>query len=250
MRRRRMTLISLEVNGSRSARSVTPTSLLRLAVLRRETYGALGRTFLYPDETVLAGVAETARRVSRYSPWAGMFAFAGPLEKFLCCAAGLGPRSREELQSAYFGLFGSSSLTQQVPLTESAYLEPAAMASGELLVALEREYQSVGVAVSPISGQGPDHVAVELEFVAFLSAREGEAWMNRDAPQALELMQREKRFIEQHPCRWIPSMARMVGARAGSGLYGLAAEAAWAMVAHDADFLGALADSFQVEALR
>jgi TorA maturation chaperone TorD len=56
----------------------------------------------------------------------------------------------------------------------------------------------------------PDHIAVELEFMQQLTLREEQAWKEAEADKATACRQVEKRFIEEHLIRWIPSFCEKV----------------------------------------
>ena len=62
----------------------------------------------------------------------------------------------------------------------------------------------------------PDHIAVELEFLAMLAAQEAEAWEQGDESAAFELQERADAFREEHLGRWLPSFAEEV--RSGAKL--------------------------------
>ncbi len=56
----------------------------------------------------------------------------------------------------------------------------------------------------------PDHISVEFEFMQQLIQREEQAWKEVDADKATACRQVEKKFIEGHLIRWIPSFCEKV----------------------------------------
>jgi len=56
----------------------------------------------------------------------------------------------------------------------------------------------------------PDHISVEFEFMQRLILREEQAWKEAEADKAAACRQVEKRFIEEHLMRWIPSFCEKV----------------------------------------
>jgi TorA maturation chaperone TorD len=56
----------------------------------------------------------------------------------------------------------------------------------------------------------PDHISVEFEFMQQLTLREEQAWKEADADKATACRQVEKKFIEEHLTRWIPSFCEQV----------------------------------------
>jgi TorA maturation chaperone TorD len=56
----------------------------------------------------------------------------------------------------------------------------------------------------------PDHISVELEFMQQVTLREEQAWAEEDKDTALSCLKNEKKFIEEHLARWIPSFCEKV----------------------------------------
>ena len=56
----------------------------------------------------------------------------------------------------------------------------------------------------------PDHISVEFEFMQQLIQREEQAWKEADADKAASCRQVEKKFIEEHLIRWVPTFCEMV----------------------------------------
>ena len=222
-------------------------NLLHLARFRHRAYQLLGAMLLYPEESIVWAAPGAARRLRRMSPWAAKLAFYGPLEQFLRRIESLTPPETQELQESYRTLFGNGTPRRSIPLCESAYLDPALLASGWVMADLERGYAAEGLSTSPTRGEASDHAAVELEFVSFLCAQEARAWRAGGAPAVLELVSRQNEFLEQHPGRWFPLLARAVARRDEFGFYTYTVEAARAIAVHDADFLGILVKHLSTE---
>lgn len=223
------------MNGSGSR----GTSLAGLARLRQGAYRLLATLLLYPDKGRLGVAPDVARYLRRRSPWAAGLAFYGPWEGLLQQVADLRPARVKELQEAYSSLFIGNTARGAIPLCESAYVDPVAMAPGLVIARVEADYAAAGLRAAP-RGEPPDHVAVELELVSFLAGQEAQAWAEGLLPKAVEALRRQREFLEQHPCRWLPALARAVAARDGQGFYAGVTRAAWALVAHDADFVRAM----------
>ena len=56
----------------------------------------------------------------------------------------------------------------------------------------------------------PDHITVELEFMQQLTLGEEQAWKEADADKATAFRNVEKKFIEEHLSRWIPTFCEQV----------------------------------------
>jgi TorA maturation chaperone TorD len=126
-------------------------------------------------------------------------------------------------------------------------MDQSSMMAGRVIADVEREYIAAGLS-APVGGVSADHVAVEMEFVSFLRALETHCWESEDRVGALEYIERERAFQEDHRCRWLASLDRGVAAREGPELYTDAARAARALTAHDADFLATLGSSLGTRA--
>ena len=66
--------------------------------------------------------------------------------------------------------------------------------------AVQAQYRRAGL---ELSGELPDHAAVELEFLSFLARREEE-----DAGQAQKWRAARHRFLKEHAGRWLPEVGR------------------------------------------
>jgi TorA maturation chaperone TorD/Pyruvate/2-oxoacid:ferredoxin oxidoreductase delta subunit len=70
--------------------------------------------------------------------------------------------------------------------------------------AVQAQYRQAGL---ELSGELPDHAAVELEFLSFLAGREEE-----DADQAQKWRAARRRFLKEHAGRWLPEVGRRLSA--------------------------------------
>ena len=56
----------------------------------------------------------------------------------------------------------------------------------------------------------PDHISVELEFMAHLTSVEAEAWRLRDSDNAINCLRFQKEFLARHLGRWVASFSDKV----------------------------------------
>jgi TorA maturation chaperone TorD len=98
----------------------------------------------------------------------------------------------------------------------------------ELMGAAAEEVRSfmaeVGFAVPPESGELPDHISVELAFMAELARREAEALDSDDGTTAERAASLQHRFLTAHLGRWAERFARKVWDRAATPFYAAMAE--------------------------
>jgi TorA maturation chaperone TorD len=103
---------------------------------------------------------------------------------------------------------------------ESAQSENAEQLLGPQTRAVERFIQGAGFDYTPDFHGLPDHISVELEFMADLARLEGEAWDKGDFDAALNCLEYEKDFLETHLGQWAPGFCRKVEEQAELPLYG------------------------------
>ncbi|MFQ6026298.1 MAG: molecular chaperone [Dehalococcoidia bacterium] len=215
----------------------TQVDLWQLASLRHETYQLLGAMLLYPDGPTIVAVSEASRILLNQNQWASALAFFESWAGCLGHYKGLSVAQLGDLQGEYNSLFSGGNQVQPVSLYESVYLEQTVAETGQVMADLEREYASLGLTISPDKGESPDHAALEMEFIAFLCEQEARAWERGTRPEAEKAIFQQRRFLDQHPCRWLPYLARAVASRDRSSLYALTVQAAHAVTTHDVDFL-------------
>jgi len=93
-------------------------------------------------------------------------------------------------------------------------------AAGEV----RRFMAEVGFAVPPETGELPDHISVELAFMAELARREAEALESDDGKTAEITASLQHRFLAAHLGRWGERFARKVWDRAATPFYAAMAE--------------------------
>jgi TorA maturation chaperone TorD len=210
-----------------------------LARLRQAAYRLLSETFLPPTAVRPDDLCAASRAIRESCRWAADYAFYAALDMFLAAASSRSTRAAQGLAERYAALFGASSTKAPVPLGETAFLQVSEQSAGNLLVSLEQHYASSGVASSRAGLHMPDHISTELEFVSLLCGREAGAWDAGDFRNARRMQDRQRRFMENHPVRWLPALCVALEQR-DAGVFQLAAAAARSLVMHDVDFLNAM----------
>jgi TorA maturation chaperone TorD/NAD-dependent dihydropyrimidine dehydrogenase PreA subunit len=119
--------------------------------------------------------------------------------------------SPEKRQAAFEALlFGNGG--PPICLYESHYLNGRLL--GPEMRAVESLYRQVGLELQ--GAELPDHAAVELEFLAFLSEHEA-----NDAEHSRDWRLARQRFTKEHAGRWLPSVGRYLSQ---------SADPAWAVI--------------------
>lgn len=95
----------------------------------------------------------------------------------------------------------------------------AGLLMGPSTLAVMATYRDSGVQVPPECGELPDHIGVELNFMALECAREQAAWKAGDEGAARVELRRQQRFLQTHLVQWVPALARRIAANARSDFY-------------------------------
>jgi TorA maturation chaperone TorD len=214
--------------------------LENLAWFRQLAYRLFSSTLLYPDAGRLEALATAAAGVRKLGHEVSRFPFFLPWQRLLGLLAD--PPRHPSLGEAYVRVFLHNPERNPCLLHESAYVAPGGHATGWVLALLEREYAALGLALPSSSESEPDHVAVELEFMAFLCSREADAWEARSVGEGTRCLKRQLAFLDRHLTRWVPLWAHGVAASGGEGFYPAVAEAVEAFVTHDRDLVRVLLD--------
>jgi len=223
------------------SRAVTPVRLATLARLRQGTYRLLSALFRPPEPAQLGSFRSGARFLLQRKARFAELAYYPAWEDLLRLLRGLKQAKCAQLQETYARIFMGTEMHDPLPLLESSFLSLKSYELGSFLAELDAEYARAGMVVLP-NGEAPDHLVMELEFLAVLCGRESAAWRAGQAEEALGIVRQQQDFLLRHPCRWLPELAALAAARDNLWLYTQAIQTARALVAHDGTFLGALAD--------
>ena len=214
-----------------------------LACLRQLAYRLFSSILLYPDKGRWKSIAAAAAELSKQTRLTARFAFYPQWRRLLTTLADLGGHSN--LGEEYIRVFQHNPGGAACLPYESVYVEPGRQAAGWVMALLEREYATAGLALSPVMNEPPDHVAVELEFMAFLCGQETEAWKMKAAEDATRALKRQAVFLGRHLGLWFPALAERVATTDGKGVYSLVTGTARAFITHDQALIGTLLTRFQ-----
>jgi ferredoxin len=104
---------------------------------------------------------------------------------------------------------------------------------GEITTHVRRAYAEAGLAISDGSRELPDHVSVELEFMAWLANEEAVASEDSDVDVISFFVERQAAFLQAHLSRWIPDFCHRVVIADESKFYSRAAAVLAAFVVLD-----------------
>lgn len=179
---------------------------------RSQAYQLLAQAYYPPGESLLKGDFPGRLRNALHVLQPGLF--AGELEKIESYLQDL--KEPLELAVEYTRLFRGPVKAEAYPY-ESMYVDGEIMGASALDVL--KRYAEAGVVVSDDFKDLPDHVAAELEFMHYLTARELEAWQRGDQGEAIRFQLLAHSFLKDHLARWVPDFADAILRNATSPFY-------------------------------
>lgn len=165
------------------------------------------QTNLFQQEHLLNHLTMNLRQIS---PGADLFSASMEASLQTCSA--------EELSVEYARLFLGPFETKAPPYG-SLYLDGERKVMGDSTMEVIRFYEGMGLSRDKDCMDLPDHVAVELEFMSYLIYREAEALEKSDFAKALEMIKKQKNFLDQFLGRWIPEFCEKIKSSTENGFY-------------------------------
>ncbi len=137
----------------------------------------------------------------------------------------------------YVRLFASGMSGALSPPTESYYRVPAKGGGiAEFVADLQHEYRAMGIASVGLD-EAPDHLATELEVMAYLCDQEANAWAADQLTLAGDVLELESRFLRRHLAVWVPLLQARVHDANPSSFYLDLVDAVHSFVVHDRDYV-------------
>jgi TorA maturation chaperone TorD len=92
----------------------------------------------------------------------------------------------------------------------SVYLESERKMMGNSTQDVRDRYREAGLDTAKTFKDVPDHISAELEFMYYLIFKEIEAFSNSDTEAAIDFIQKQKSFLEDHLMAWMPEFAKSI----------------------------------------
>ncbi len=167
---------------------------------RADSYKFLSQCYYLPDEELILKVADVASNDLFFAELACHVPPAVELEA---------------LEVDYTRLFVGPFKVLAAPYG-SVYLEDNRMI-GESTIDVQKCYEHEGLDI--VIKDAPDHVAMELEFMYYLIAKEIEATENENQQNVELCRQGQLSFLQTHLARWMPHFAENVLKNAQTDFY-------------------------------
>lgn len=159
---------------------------------RSYVYRLLATAFSYPTDGFCKDLAS--------GEWSSqMFALAQHLPFALSALTEMSPGeppTEELLQRAYVSIFEVGPGQPYCPLYEGSHRSGRM----KLMEDLVRFYEHFGLITQ--TGDHPDHLSAELEFMHYMAFKEAAALARSDLVHDLQRAQRD--FLDRHLCKWLP----------------------------------------------
>jgi TorA maturation chaperone TorD len=127
-------------------------------------------------------------------------------------------RSLEFITGEYERLSGKG--VSRIPMIESAYRWREASNPltdhASIINVLQQEYALYGISSIALE---PDHIAVQLEFLAYLSQHEAFMWRESERDAARQLRRIQNAFLTDHLGQWMPELSRRIHEQMPESIY-------------------------------
>lgn len=184
------------------------------AAWRSNVYKLLAFIFAYPNPMSQSEVVSILSLLSKYSN--------SRSDKVVECLTNVESEYKktclEALEEDYLRVFTHVFAADCNPC-ETSYTARHLFQLSQQMADITGFYHAFGLEVSATR---PDHITVELEFLAFLTYKEASAVLEGRARQAAVCRSGQRRFLRDHLGRWGISFAGLIEKKAGDRLFGRA----------------------------
>jgi DMSO reductase family type II enzyme chaperone len=199
------------------------------ALARSDVYRLLSEALVYP----------TAESVSVLREQDPLGAQASSLpQRVSALLASLAEHAREaepsHLQGQHRRIF-SHVISTDCPPCETLYTARHVFQETQDLSDIAGFFRAFGLQLA--EKERPDHIAVELEFMHFLTFKEAYALSYHGPAKARLCREAERKFVRDHLGRWGARFAERLAQKAGGGYYGCVASLLEAFLSAEIDFL-------------
>lgn len=144
--------------------------------------------------------------------------------------------SVDDLQVEHVRLFDYNPLC---PPYESSYIKLKNLNPATIHSALIECYHKFGLNSSPSFAEPLDHITVELEFMHFLTFREGQA-IEKESEDVEMYLMAEKDFCENHLIKWVPEFSNCLDKQANLRFFNLSALLTRDFIIHESEYVNSI----------
>ena len=125
----------------------------------------------------------------------------------------------------------------------SVYLEEGRKMMGDSTLDVKIRYREAGLNTAKTFKDAPDHISAELEFMYYLIFKEIEAFSKSDTEAAIDFIQKQKSFLEDHLMLWVPQFTANIIENAETSFYQNLAKATETFLKENYEIVCAVLDS-------
>lgn len=208
--------------------------LALLLEVRASVYGLLATLYLAPPTPELLATVSAPAFVAEWPLGRGTPGVDSALASLAATLPGL---ALEPLRQEFFRLFGALG-PAAAPPWQSVYLDRERVPFGEETERVRQLFAQYGLALTERGRHAEDHIGLELQFLARLSARAAERLAEGDEPGVQALLRGQRSCLEEHLLRWVDRFVRLVEeASGGGGFYAAMARLTLGCLRYDRDWL-------------
>lgn len=194
------------------------------AQVRSDLYAALALAFSPPEPSlVLAGAGNyLVRAVTGVWNELSLPEMQGELAALVMTLEDISYANEgaalQTLAAQYTATFDAPGRSRVHPY-ESIYRDPDGQVMGACTTTVMDCYRKEGLRLAPDFRDLPDHIAAELEFMAYLCTQEAEAWEEARWEDAMKWHLKQRAFLEEHLLQWASAFCRRLASVASSPYY-------------------------------
>lgn len=199
----------------------TPSNGIEIALTRSRAYRWFSQAFLKP--ATIEESPDALRKILEALGVDGNVIFSNVTKK--------------QCISEFPKLF-SHNLTPDSPPYETQYGVSHIFLQSQQLADIAGFYKAFGLRLDEKAHERVDHLAVELEFLAFLSLKEAHALEGQKAAQVDICRDAQRKFLKDHLGRWLPAFGDCIKRKLPEGAYTKVTQALVLFVAWECRRLG------------
>lgn len=210
--------------------------MLELASTRYVTYRVLASAFLPPTPDRVDGIVTMPGDIID-DPIAARFPYFPAWREFLLKFGDLAAQPLSDIHRCYNAAFTSDNGDSAEMLHESQYLTGSEQERAEIIRDLVKRFNNAGLTVGAESNLPPDHISVQLEYLAVLCDLEATGWNDEEPRQAVRALRLGRAYLRKHLCWWLPRLEHQLASTAPDSVYLSAARAVTEFTHHELDLL-------------
>lgn len=181
---------------------------------RAETYRFFAGLCLKPPSDSLVAIIRDRSIVTVMKIDKGSKGHA-EMQSFIDKAAGI-PDLKNELEAGHTALFA---LPSGVLPHEAVFLDKEMRLGGKVTVSVRQFYEKAGAEILNGCIEMPDHLGIELEFMAFMCRMEAELRMKKDLSALQKSIELQVGFLGEHLLKWANQCCEKIIEKTSSGFY-------------------------------